>query len=428
VAKDGEIHIIGHDSDAAEPSDSGSAKHFVDSLVGYRSLKRRFELAARQGVDVPFFEPRDGVSGSIIRRQGRDVINYSGYNYLGLSGHPEVSQAAKDAIDRYGTSASASRIVSGQIDLHGELERKLAAFLGTEDALAFVSGYLTNVTVISHLFGKGDAVIHDNLAHSSIMTGARLSGAHLITYPNDDWSKLDDILTARRSEFRRVLLVCEGVYSMDGQVLDLRRAVEAKQRHDLVLMVDEAHSAGTIGETGRGVCEGAGLPPSVIDIHMGTLSKALAGTGGYVAGDRRLIEYLRYLAPGFIFSVGLSPPDTAAAIAALEILQREPERTEDLRQRALKFRQLARAAGLKLEGDAQTPIASLIVGDDNMCMMLSRRLLAHDIYVQPIVHPAVPLKMARLRFFITRDHTEEQFKATIPVLARDLERLHAQAR
>jgi len=396
-------------------------KSVVDGFAGYRALRRRIEDLKQTGQSVPFFQPRDGVSHSVVRRQGKSLINYSGYNYLGLSGHPAVSAAAKNAIDKYGTSASASRIVSGQIELHGELEKRLANFLGTEDALVFISGYLTNVSVISQLLARPDAVIYDSGAHNSIITGARLSGAKTFTYDNGDWDGLDRIMTKERTGFRRGLLVCEGVYSMDGQILDLPRAVENKKRHDLLLMVDEAHSLGNIGKTGRGVCEAHGLPASTIDVHMGTLSKALASSGGYIAGDRGLIEYLRFLCPGLIFSVGLSPPDTAAAIAALDILEREPQRPKRLRERIHYFRQLAREYGLEMGGDEESPVSSLIVGDDNKAMRLSQRLFGHGIDVQPIVRPAVSADTARLRFFITANHTEEQLKATIPLVARELD-------
>jgi 8-amino-7-oxononanoate synthase len=409
---------------ALEPESAAACRNsFIESFAGYRNLKRRFADAARYGVTVPFFEPRDGVSRSMIRRHGRDLINYSGYNYLGLSGHPAVSAAAKNAIDKYGTSASASRIVSGQIELHGELEKRLAAFLGTEDALVLISGYLTNVSVIAQLLTRPDAVIHDSGAHNSIMTGAQLSGARTMMFANGNWDQLDSLMEKSRSDFRRGLLVTEGIYSMDGMTLDLPRALEAKLRHDLLLMVDEAHSFGILGRTGRGVCESYDLPPGSIDVHMGTLSKTLASSGGYIAGDRGLIEYLRYLCPGFIYSVGLAPPDTAAAIAALDVLEREPERPQNLRQRARFFRRLAREWGIELGGSEDSPVASLVIGDDHAAVFLSQQLLQHGIHVQPIVHPAVSARTARLRFFITLDHTEEQFRATIPTLARELEQL-----
>jgi myxalamid-type polyketide synthase MxaB len=413
-----------HGADPA-PEAARPRSNSVTDFAPYQNLQRRFADIGKNVGEMTFFEPRDGINGSMIRWRGQELVNYSGYNYLGLCGNAEISQAAKAAIDKYGTSVSASRIVSGQIDLHGLLEREIASFLGTEDAITFVSGYLTNVTVISHLLAKTDAVIFDRDSHNSIMTGARLSGAKMITYPGGDWDGLDQILTAKRDTFRRGLLVCEGVYSMDGNIVDLKRAAEIKEKHNLILMVDEAHSVGTIGATGRGICEWSGLPPSTIDIHMGTLSKALASAGGYVAGDRGLIEYLRYLAPGFIFSVGLSPADTAAALTALKVLRREPSRLAELRERTQLFHTLAKEAGLTFRGDEGAPIASLIVGDGNACMLLSQRLLSEGIYVQPIVYPAVGLKSARLRFFITRDHTEEQFRATMPILARELKLLPA---
>jgi 8-amino-7-oxononanoate synthase len=392
----------------------------LDGFVAYRIMQKRIAEAARRGINPPFFQPREGISGSTICWGGREVINYSGYNYLGLSGHPSVSSAAKAAIDKYGTSASASRIVSGEIDLHGELERRLASFLGTEDCLVFVSGYLTNVTVIGHLFGRPDLVVHDALVHNSIMAGCRMSEAKILGFPHEDWAALDAILGPQRAAARRGLLVAEGIYSMDGDILDVDRALAAKRRYDLLLMVDEAHSFGILGRTGRGICEHAGLAPGSIDIRMGTLSKTLASCGGYIAGDRSLVHFLRYTAPGFVYSVGLSPPDTAAALAALDVLESEPERPERLRDRARAFRRLARASGLTVGGAEESPIVPLVIGDSERCVRLSLRLLEFGINVQPIIYPAVADDAARLRFFITADHTEEQFLATLPLVAREL--------
>ncbi len=397
---------------------------FVETLPAYRYLQRRIADAIRNGVTAsPFFQPRDGISGSIIRWNGQELINYSGYNYLGLSGHPAVSEAAKKAIDKYGTSASASRIVSGQIDLHVELERRLARFLGTDDALIFISGYLTNVSVIAQLVGRPDAVITDSAAHNSIVTGARLSGARNITFRNGEWDELDNLMGSHRGTFNRGLLIAEGLYSMDGTKLDLARAVQLARQHELLLMVDEAHSLGVLGPAGRGICEDRNLPPGTIDVHMGTLSKALASSGGYIAGDGALIEFLRYSCPGLIFSVGLAPAETAAAITALDVLEREPNRPQELKQRARLFRQLAGEWGLDMSGSDDAPISSLIVGDEHVAIALSRSLLQHGIHVQPIMWPAVSAQSARLRFFITLDHSEEQMRLTIPVVARELEQL-----
>src|SRR5260221_3473343 len=264
-------------------------------------MQRRIADAAQRGIMLPFFHPGDGVSGGTVRWDGRELVNFSGYNYLGLSGHPAVSRAAKDAIDEYGTSASASRIVSGEIALHGVLERRLASFLGTDDCLVFVSGYLTNVTVIGHLFSRPDVIVHDAMAHNSIITGCRLSEARVLSFPHDDWAGLDAALTPLRGSARRGLLVAEGVYSMDGDVIDIEQAVAAKRRPDLLLIGVQAHSFGIIGPTGRAVCERAGLAPSSIDIHMGTLSKTLASCGGGLARARSLLAYIRPSAPALPF-------------------------------------------------------------------------------------------------------------------------------
>jgi len=416
-------HSAAAEQKAIPAENEPERKSVVDDFAGYRALQRRFHDLANAGMEIPFFQPRDGVSHSVIRREGQSLISFSGYNYLGLNGHPAVTAAAKNAIDKFGTSASASRIVAGQIELHGELEQKLANFLGTDDALVFISGYLTNVSVISHLLARPDAVIYDSGAHNSIITGARLSGAKTFTYQNGDWDALDALLERERGGFRRGLIVAEGVYSMDGQILDLKKLVEIKKKHDVLIMVDEAHSFGIVGETGRGVCEAAGLPVDSIDVYMGTLSKTLASAGGYIAGDRGLIEYMRFLCPGLIFSVGLAPADTGAALAALEILEREPHRPKRLRDRARFFRKVARENGLNVGGDEESPVASLIVGDDKMAMMLSHNLLEYGVEVQPIVRPAVSATTARLRFFLTSNHTEEQILHAVPLVARELEKL-----
>lgn len=416
-------HSAAAEQKAIPAENEPERKSVVDDFAGYRALQRRFHDLASAGMEIPFFQPRDGVSHSVIRREGQSLISFSGYNYLGLNGHPAVTAAAKNAIDKYGTSASASRIVAGQIELHNELEGKIAKFLGTDDALVFISGYLTNVSVISHMLARPDAVIYDSGAHNSIITGARLSGAKTFTYQNGDWDALDALLERERGGFRRGLIVAEGVYSMDGQILDLKKLVEIKKKHDVLIMVDEAHSFGIVGETGRGVCEAAGLPVDSIDVYMGTLSKTLASAGGYIAGDRGLIEYMRFLCPGLIFSVGLAPADTGAAIAALDILEREPHRPKRLRDRARFFRKVARENGLTIGGDEESPVASLIVGDDKMAMMLSHNLLEHGVEVQPIVRPAVSATTARLRFFLTANHTEEQIQETVPAVAQELEKL-----
>lgn len=395
-----------------------------EDFPGYQRLLKRKQEALQSGIDVTFFSPNEGVNANIVSSNDREYTNFSSYNYLGLSGHPQVSEAAKAAIDRYGTSVSASRIVAGQIPLHDQLEKTIADFLGVEEAIVFVSGYATNVTTISHLLGRRDLVIHDSLAHNSIVTGCRLSSAKRMSFPHNDWQALDNILSLQRDRYQRVLIVIESVYSMDGDIADLGRALEIKKKHDALLMIDEAHSLGVLGEHGKGIGELFDVDRRDVDIWMGTLSKSLASCGGYIAGDHELVDYLRYLASGFIFSVGSSPADTAAALAAIEVIKREPQRVARLKQRSELFLSLAKERGLDTGCSHNSPIIPLIMGNSIQAMRLSERLLESGIRVQPVIFPAVSENQARLRFFITALHTEEQIRSTVDIVANELDKLN----
>jgi 8-amino-7-oxononanoate synthase len=258
------------------------------------------EVMCAIGVPNPYFNAHQDVSDSTITIEDREYVNYSGYNYLGLSGDAEVTQAAKEAIDRYGTSVSASRIVSGEIPLHRELEQELANMIGVEACTVSVSGYGTNVSTIGHLFGPKDLILHDSLIHNSLMTGCVLSGARRIPFPHNDAEALARLLAENHHYHERVLVVIEGVYSMDGDIPNLPSFIRLKKQYKAFLMVDEAHSAGVLGPQGFGIGEHFGVNPEDVDIWMGTLSKAFASCGGYIAGRRALIENLRYNAPGGI--------------------------------------------------------------------------------------------------------------------------------
>ncbi|MEW6691010.1 MAG: pyridoxal phosphate-dependent aminotransferase family protein, partial [Pseudomonadota bacterium] len=265
-----------------------------DSLLGVRRLKRRIGEALRLNGALPFFRPHHGINGATIDLGDGPVVNYSGYNYLGLSGHPEVTAAAKAAIERYGTSVCASRIVSGEIPLHRELEEELADFLGAEKCLALVSGYNTNVTAIGHLYGPRDLIVHDEQAHNSIVKGCLQAQAKRIAFAHNDITVLEGVLAQNRASVQRVLVVTEGAYSMAGDVPDLAALAAVCRRYEAELMVDEAHSIGTLGATGRGLVEQQGLSDSPIDVRIGTLSKALASCGGFIVGEAALVDYLRY--------------------------------------------------------------------------------------------------------------------------------------
>jgi 8-amino-7-oxononanoate synthase len=379
----------------------------------YRALRSRLDQLDGQEIESPFFQVHEGVTGSHAVIGGRRVLNFANYNYLGLSGDPDVTRAAQDAVARWGSSVSASRVVSGERPIHAALERELAGFLGTDDAIVYIGGHPANVSTISHLFATDDVILCDALMHNSAVQGAEFSGARRLTVPHNDWRTLDTMLQRVRGRHRRALVVIEGVYSADGDVPDLRRFVEVKARHDALLMVDEAHSLGVLGATGRGIAEHAGVAPDAVDIWMGTLSKSLASCGGYIAGSAALVEYLKYTAPGFVYSVGITPSNAAAALAALRKLIAEPERVRALRERAAYFLRRCKEEGLDTGASGGTPVIPVIVGDSLRAAKLSAMLLAAGVNVQPMVAPAVPNDRARLRFFVASTHTEAEIDTTV---------------
>lgn len=411
----------GQVAQSAAPEASAVTPQFrISEFEEVKALADRLALADELGVDNPYFLVNDGVTRDTSIINGANVINFSSYNYLGMSGHPAVAEAVSDAVRRWGSSCSASRLLSGEKPVHRELERELAKLLGTEDAIALVSGHATNVTVIGHLLGEGDLVIHDSLAHDSIMQGCKLSGATRRPFPHNDPAALDDILTSIRHQYRRVLIIIEGVYSQDGDIADLPAFIDVKRKHQALLMIDEAHSIGVLGETGGGIGEHFGVDRADVELWSGTMSKALAGCGGYVGGSRELIEFLKYTTPGFIYSVGMPPPTAAASLAAIRAMRSEPEHVTRLHELSTLFLTLAREAGLET-GDAEgTPIIPCIVGSSMTALKLSNALLERGVNANPILYPAVPEDKARLRFFVTSCHADEQIRYTVKVLAEEL--------
>jgi 7-keto-8-aminopelargonate synthetase-like enzyme len=270
------------------------------------------------------------------------------------------------------------------------------------------------------LFGPGDLILHDALAHNSIIQGAILSGARRRPFPHNDWQALDQLLAELRYDYRRVLIVLEGVYSMDGDFPELPRFIGVKQKHKSFLMVDEAHSIGTMGPTGRGIGEFFGVDPADVDLWMGTLSKSFGSCGGYIAGRRELVEYLKYTAPGFVYSVGLPPSNAAAALASLRLLKREPFRARRCIEMASLFLSEARSRGLCTGLSGHTPVVPVIIGNSGHALRLSRQLQSRGIHVQPILYPAVEESGARLRFFLTAAHTPAQIRETVAAVADEL--------
>lgn len=391
----------------------------------YGELKRYERMLKAVAGENPYFRVDQGgpFSGSITRVAGRELVNFCVYDYIGMAHDPKVTAAAKAAIDRYGTSAGASRLVSGEKQVHRDLEQALAAFLATAAAIVFVSGHATNVTTIGHLLGPEDLIVYDALAHNSILQGAQLSGATRRAFAHNDWLALDALLTEVRHRYRRVLIAIEGVYSMDGDYPDLPRFIEVKKKHKALMLVDEAHSLGTMGPTGRGIGEHWGVARADVDLWMGTLSKSLASCGGFIAGSAELVKYLGYTAPGFVYSVGMSPPNAGAALAALTVLQAQPQRVSRLRELSELFLSLAKERGLNTGSAAGTPVIPVIVGNSVKSLRLARALFERGINVQPILPPAVPEHAARLRFFITTNHSQQQVRDTVSAVADELARL-----
>jgi 8-amino-7-oxononanoate synthase len=399
-----------------------------DQLPGYVALREQAEGLRRMGMANPFFKVHDGVASAVTHIAGKEYINYACYNYIGASGHPLVSQAAKDAIDTYGTSVSASRLIGGERAVQSALERAIADILNVEDAIVFVSGHATNVTTIGYLFGPRDLLLHDDLSHNSLVQGCILSGGRRLPFAHNDWRALDALLEKHRGDHERALIVIEGVYSMDGDIPDLPRFIEVKKKHKAFLMVDEAHSMGVLGRRGFGIREHFDVKGSDVDLWMGTLSKTFASCGGYIAGCKEVVEYLKYFAPGFLFSVGISPPNAAASLAALQLLTAEPQRAQRLRDRGTYFLHKARALGLDTGRSEGAAVVPLIFGDSMLCIALTNALFDEGINVQPMLYPGVEEKSARLRFFITSEHTEEQIDHTLDAVMKHLGMLRAAGR
>lgn len=382
----------------------GAAQSPLSQHRGVKTLRRLQRLSKALDIADPYFNVSDGVNATRIEKKGRSLLNFSSYNYLGLAGDERINAAAKAAIDRYSTSVSASRLVSGERPVHQTLETALAGVHRTDAAVSFVSGHATNVSMIGYLFDRHDLIVHDWLAHNSIMEGIRLSGATRLPFAHQDWNRLDDILSKHRHKHRQALIVLEGLYSMDGDIPDLPTVIEIKKRHNAILMVDEAHSVGVLGQTGHGIAEHHQVAADDVDIWVGTLSKSLASCGGYVAGHQDLVDNLRHYCPGFLFSVGMAPPSAAAALTALSLMQEEPERVKRLQSISQYFLSKARALGFDTSTAAGFGIVPIMIYDDTQAVALSNLMVDKGINTLPMIYPSVPVGKSRLRFFLSEGH------------------------
>lgn len=341
-------------------------------------------------------------------------INLSSYSYLGLVGHPSIEKAAKEAIDTFSTGGHGVRLLSGTNALHNKLERRLADFRGTDSCVTFSSGYNANLSTISALVGHGDYVVSDRFNHASIVDGCLISGAKFLRFNHNDADHLHKRLQ-QVPEDANVLVVCDGVFSMDGDILNLPKISEVCKENGALLMVDEAHSFGVIGKTGRGIEEHFGLGTDAIDIKMGTLSKAIPSNGGFICASAEIVEYLKHQARGFIFSAAMTPPNAAAALAALDVIEQEPERVSRLHSNASTFRSLVSEGGVDTLR-SKTAIVPAYCKEDKRAWFLAKYCMDNGVYVHGIPYPVVAKGTARLRCSITANHTEDDIATAADVV------------
>ena len=351
-----------------------------------------------------YLEPTEKIlpNGRVLTQNYGEMIMLGGYSYLGLIGHPTINAAAQTAVSQFGTGTHGVRLLAGSLTIHDELEAKIAGFKQTEAAVTFSSGYVTNVATISSLLRRGDTVLCDKLNHASIVDGCLLSQAKFVRYKHNDMVHLEKRLLEVAGN-GRVLVVADAVFSMDGDIVNLPEVSRLCQQYGAFLMIDEAHSIGVLGATGHGIEEHFDMPPGTIDIKMGTLSKAIPSTGGYIAGSYELIRYLKHEGRAFIFSAALSPASVAAAKASLEVIEAEPWRLTQLRQNIALFNSQLRAAGFDLLA-SETAVVPVICGSTEKAGRLARYCQDRGIFVQAVVSPVVPEGLARLRCCISAVH------------------------
>jgi 8-amino-7-oxononanoate synthase len=402
----------------------------VDVFEKVRNHERQEQLeAARQHDLLPYFRLIESEAGPVMEIEGHEVVMLGSNNYLGLTGDERVRQGAREALDRYGTALTGSRFMNGTTPLHVELERELAEWMHSEDAIAFTTGYQANVGCLGAILEPGDTVVCDSGDHASILDGCKLSGAKLRPFRHNRMDKLEKMLQRAAEDGGGVLVVVDGVFSMEGDVCDLPRIVELCQGYGARLMVDEAHGAGVLGARGAGACELFGLEDEV-DLRMGTFSKSLASCGGFIAGPAEVVEYLRISSRSFIFSASAVPAAVGAALAALRVIRAEgPRLFERLLGNAEYLREGLRGLGLEVvepgtlaDGSvATTPVVPVVVGDDWQAVLLWKALFEAGVYTNVAIHPAVPPGGALLRTSLMATHERAQLDRALETIGQTIE-------
>ncbi len=378
-------------------------------------IREEIENLKKEGLYITI-RTIESPQGAWIIVDGKKVLNLCSNNYLGFANHPKLREKAEEAIERFGVGPAAVRTIAGTMSLHNELERKLAEFKGAEATISFQSGFNANLATIPALVGRGDAIFSDELNHASIIDGSRLSRATIIRYNHNDPVDLEKKLKEEGPKYRRKLVVTDGVFSMDGDIAPLPEIAEVAEKYDAILMVDDAHGEGVLGRGGRGIVDHFGLHGRV-DIEVGTLSKAFGVVGGYVAGSKEIVEYLKQKARPFLFSSAVTPPDVAASIAAVDILTESDELVKKLWDNAKYFKEGMKKLGFDT-GKSQTPITPVMLGEATVAQEFSKRLFEEGIFAQAIGYPTVPRGKARIRVMISATHSREDLDFALEKFAK----------
>jgi len=365
----------------------------------------------------PYFHPLGSAPGDSVVVDGHKCIMVGSNNYLGLVNHPKVKEAAEKAVRDYGSGCTGSRFLNGTLDLHIELEERLAKFMKKDAAQVFSTGFQTNLGTISTLVGKNDAVIIDRKVHACIVDGCRLSYGKIYKFAHNDMDDFARVIANVREIVRGgILVVADGVFSMEGDIIKLPRLVEIAKEYDAGILIDDAHGVGVMGETGAGTAEHFGLGDEV-DLTMGTFSKSFASLGGFVAGDAKVIDYIKHTARSLIFSASIPPSNAAAVLAALDIIESEPERRENLWKNGRRMKKEFDALGFNT-GHSETPIVPIVVGNDMDAFVFWKELFDNGVFTNPVVSPAVPPGQAMIRTSYTATHTDDQLDQVVEVIAK----------
>jgi glycine C-acetyltransferase len=354
--------------------------------------------------------------GARLMVDGKDVLNFCSNNYLGLANHPKLVEAAREATNKYGVGPAAVRTIAGTMNLHVELEKRLAKFKGAEDVITFQSGFTANLGTIPALAGKEDVIFSDRLNHASIIDGCRLSGARIVAYEHNEPSALEAAIHSNAGSYRRGLVVTDGVFSMDGDVAPLPALCEVAGKHGLLFMVDDAHGEGVLGKGGRGIVDHFGVHGQV-DVEVGTLSKAFGVVGGLVAGDKVIVEWLRQRGRPFLFSSAVTVPDAAACLAAVDLLESSTELVDRLWDNAKYFKAEMKTLGFDT-GSSQTPITPVMLGEAPLAQQFSRELFDNGVFATAIGFPTVPKGKARIRVMISAAHDRDDLGQGLEAFAK----------